>query len=159
MRRQEKDRQDSAAAQRQDRIAGVIAGRILRFQRGWANWMQRKSEQLGRKLKIGVLVLFIAGALGCSIYILVGKRLVPIFSERQRVYVVPMSMPPRNIAEDHKIRLLEVYARLKAARIDLDSLKLSESGREELRDMLRKRPGWEDSLRTAERLMKEKLKN
>lgn len=129
-----------------DRMAGICADMLLRFQRWSMQRVQRAFERLPRAGQIAVLVMGFSLAA-----FLFGKLLVTPGAGDNRVSVAfaesrPISVVPRDGAEMEK----EVLARIRRARHYLDSLAKSPDGRMRLDSILARHPRLLDSLALAE---------
>lgn len=118
-----------------DRIANNIAGKIIFWQRNWADWMQLRSERLSRHSKLAVL--FISGAAGMSISLLI--LLHAVFSRE----VTSLNFGKGDnhlpqISASPKIRELEDrYQQMRRQKLHLDSLARSPGNRGDRDSLIR----------------------
>lgn len=137
-----------------DKVAKGIARIILGVQRRWASWMNRQSGKCPPKLRglILIMVLLLMAAIGATL-------LVGGFDCNRKVIATASIQVPAVITEQGRLPdLSEVHAsydRVKKARLYLDSLAQSPSGKQRFDSLNKARPGLNDSIRTAEMLLKQ----
>lgn len=129
------------------KVAGYIAGGLLKMQTSWAGWMQRQSERLGTKGKKIALVLCCLFTLSYSTIIIIkglnGERSIGVTRSSIKP---PLLMPDDPEPEPGKA---EIH-RLKKFRHYLDSLAGDVNGRKVYDSLIRARPGLIDSLEFVE---------
>lgn len=154
-----KKQEPAGLSEAQNRIAGNIVYRCIRWQSKWAAWMQCKTERLSNKGKSMLLVLFCLLAGGYSCYLAInsfsGKQVVPfpIISLKQLNPSGPESTyGPVVITE-------EEYRKIQRFRQYMDSLAQTSSGRKFQDSMLASRSGLMDSVLLFENLYQSQIKN
>lgn len=140
-------KKEQKTAEGNGKVAGYIAGGLLKVQSGWAGWMQRQSEKLGTKGKKVALVLCCLFTLSYSTIIIVkglnGDRSIGVSRSSIKP---PMMLPEDPEPEPGKA---EIH-RLKQFRRYLDSLAADVNGRKVYDSLLHARPGLIDSLEFVE---------
>lgn len=143
----------------QEKLANNIVSACFRFQRKWADFMQRHTERLSRKGKLNILCLFCVAAASLSIYFIassVTHRKASSFT------VIHLKKPPYAVnAGDEKTKALVIisedeYKKIHRFRNYMDSLARSPSGKQLYESILSQRPGLMDSIMIIEELYKAK---
>jgi hypothetical protein len=139
----------------QERLANNIVSACIRFQQGWANFMQRHTERLSRKGKLIALSLFcmITGSL--SIYLIAGS----VSSHKtSSLTVIHLKKPPYALKSgDENTKALVIvskaeYDKIQRFRFYMDSLARSPSDKQLYDSILSRRPGLMDSILLIENI-------
>ncbi|WP_343566282.1 hypothetical protein [Sphingobacterium sp.] len=137
-----------------DKIAQGVARLILGVQRRWATWMNSQAGKCPPKLRglILIMLLLLMAAIGATL-IMGGFN-----STRKVIATASIQVPAVTTEQGNLPDLSEVNAsfdRVKKARLYLDSLVQSPSGKQRFDSLNKARPGLNDSIRTAEMLLKQ----
>ncbi|WP_130855665.1 hypothetical protein [Olivibacter jilunii] len=158
-----KDKADRKSSQgKSDLASELIAVKILRFQRRWANWMNGKTMKMSRRGQIGALAGLSVVCLSFCFYMVAGNNgnakallLNPDYAITVRS---PYLLGTSGELMMDSLRLREAYGRIISFRAYMDSLGKTPEGRKTLEHMLSSRPGMVDSLLEAEKLLKQWFK-
>lgn len=139
----------------QEKLANNIVSACFRFQRKWADFMQRHTERLSRKGKLNILCLFCVAAASLSIYFIassVTNRKASSFT------VIHLKKPPYAVnAGDENTKAFIIisedeYKKIHRFRYYMDSLARSPSGKQLYESILSQRPGLMDSILLIENI-------
>ena len=139
-----------------EKAAGIIARTILAIQRGFAEWMGRRTASLGRGGKIGLLVIVCVVFGGLSVASLVKVFTGPGESEswKPSAVRVPGYYDKTRDASANEVAIVSpsAYMKMRAFRRYMDSLKGTATGKLEYEKIMKARPGLMDSVRFLEEL-------
>ncbi len=139
----------------QERLVEDIVSACFRFQRKWADFMQRHTERFSRNGKLILLSLFCLAAASLSIYFItsgVTSRKASSFT------VIHLKKPPYAVkAGDEYTKALVIvsndeYEKIQRFRLYMDSLARSPSGKKLHDSILSQRPGLIDSILLIEKI-------
>lgn len=145
----------------QDLFLKTIVNNCIRWQSGWAVWMQRKTEKLSGKGKLMMLLIFVLLTGSYSIY-LIGKS----FSKNPApsFLIIPIKRPA-HIQEngdeaEHANAVISKseYERIYRFRQYMDSLTRSSTGKVLYDSIVAHRPGLMDSIQIIENIYQSQIK-
>lgn len=146
----------------QERLANSIVSACMRFQQGWADFMQRYTERLSRNAKLIVLSLFCLTTGSLSLY-LIGSSVVS--RKASSISVIHLTKPPYagKLSGDENTKALAMVSKAEYEKIQrfmfyMDSLARSPSGKQLHNRILTQRPGLIDSIMILEKIYQSQIK-
>lgn len=153
--RKNKTHGSSTENEAQERLANDIVSACFRFQRKWADFMQRHTERFSRNGKLVILSLFCVVAASLSIYLIASG----VTSREASSFTVIHFKKPRYAVKtgDENTKALVIvsndeYKKIQRFRLYMDSLARSPSGKKLHDSILRQRPGLIDSILLTEKI-------
>jgi hypothetical protein len=141
---------------KKEMVAGVIARSVLSMQTGFAQWMGKKTAGLGRRGKIGLLVMVfvVFGGLSVASLVSVFTRSGDSSGLRPAPVRVPGYYGKTGDASAKNIAIVSpsLYVKMRAFRLYMDSLKRTATGKLEYEKIMKARPGLMDSVLFLEEL-------
>lgn len=151
-----RDKKEIQVQPGKDRLAGSIAGWILKVQNGFAKFMNKRTEKISISGMKVMLIIFLLSGSGLSIYVIAktvlkkgGPKIIKIYriSTPQNVY--------KNSTPGFDRSLLiskDEYEEIQSFHSYMDSLHQSKSGKPIYDSILLNRPGMMDSIIMIEEL-------
>jgi len=115
----------------QERLANSIVSACMRFQQGWADFMQRYTERLSRNAKLIVLSLFCLTAVSLSVYLIASSVMSRKASSFTVIHLKKSPYAVKSGDENTKALVIvsnDEYEKIQRFRFYMDSLARSPSG-------------------------------
>lgn len=137
-----------------NKVARSVAANIVKAQHVWATWMNRQSQRCPPKLRSALMIIFLMTMAAVSVSMIVGG-----FDGNRKVIAHAGAIKLPKVTQHQNAGVMDsatgaALRRIKKFRIYLDSLAATKGGKIQLENIMRLRPGLQDSIKLVERLYK-----